>query len=147
MVIGTIGTFVIVLSNMQQIREFILKNQHRDIESYRRITNDAWINIDKLFLDNVPKLNRLYREIFNDKDIPDPPEITPDIISMETYVAAILIQVVENVLLDYDNIDINDKWILVFRQWFRSKILRNIWNKRKIYYSERFQDIVDRYLL
>jgi hypothetical protein len=146
-VISAVSTLVIVLSNMQQIREFVLKSQQRDIENYRKMTNNAWIDVEKLFMDNSPKLNRLYREIFNDKDIPNPPEITPDIISMETHMAMILIQTVENVLLDYNDIDINDKWIMVFRQWFNSNIVRDVWNKRKIYYTDRFQHIVNTYLI
>lgn len=148
-VISAVSTLVIVLSNMYQIREFVIKSQQRDIDNYRKTTNNALIDVEKLFMDNSPKLNRLYREIFDDKDIPNPPEITPEIISMETHMAMILIQTVENVLLDYNDIDIDidDKWIMVFRQWFRSNIVRDLWNKRKIYYTDRFQHIVNTYLM
>jgi hypothetical protein len=84
----------------------ITENQRRSAEENQKlmkrvlITQDYWIGLEKVFLQQSPQLNRLYKQMWPSipeiQSIPDP-IITPEIQMQELHAASMILGMIHNV--------------------------------------------------
>jgi len=137
-----IVNYISILSVVVAILSYIIQHKQdlkSEEERYVNQVKSNWTDIEKMFMDNYPHLNRLYKQIYSYddrlKNISDPP-ITEEVIVKENHMAVILIQVIDNLVP-------SDTWDEVFKEWFKSPILREVWKSRKKFYNEETVKYID----
>jgi c-di-AMP phosphodiesterase-like protein len=134
--------YITILSVIVAILSYIIQHKQHlksEEERYVKQVKSNWTDIEKMFMDNYPYLNRLYKQIYSYddrlKNISDP-LITEEVIVKENHMAVILIQVIDNLVQ-------SDTWDEVFKEWFKSPILREVWKSRKKFYNEETVKYID----
>lgn len=134
-------------------------------ESYQQQLNinsqeeSGFVDINNLFLKYYPESFELYRQInYNDKNItksPIPTNVNPTKkVMIDSIICLTIIQRIENIYLimiqdpNYAQTDTYRGWVKVWRQWFHSPILLNIWNKNKnILFSDQITNFIDQVII
>ena len=136
---------------------------HHDHEWHMRKTvidqnNDRKIGFEKLFVENYPYLERLYKQLNNDNDtlksIPSPSlneEEKKKRRALEINMCAIIFQMIENIYTENKTFDPesphNAVWIHKWKTWFKGPIIREQWSNMKENYTRSTQIYIDNNLL
>lgn len=159
--IGVIGALVAIVFGALQIRDALRSNIISEGQLIVFQTDYNWSQIERIFIDNAPDLNRLYKQIYSGdytiKDVVEP-NITSDIILKEVATCSIIIQAVDNIVTylikEFHTDDVvelaqrdNTGWTQSFISWFKSPILREVWKYRKTFYDSKTIEYVDKVLL
>lgn len=101
----------------------------------------AKLNLDKLFIDNYPYLNRLYSEFYPELEIKEPADINQDKrYDLEIYVCNAIIDAIDNM---YDGSDVSKRALRIdIENYFRSPTLRKFWDSTYMHHSKEFIDFV-----
>lgn len=150
--LAIIGTFILVLSYFES-KENTARNVNKDVLS-TYVGNDqkGIIDIERIFMDQSPQLRRLYKQIYPGNSaiqaLADPP-ITPDVIEKEQHMMSIMLQTIETILypvtLKLMNVASKDfqPWLVTFRSWFASPLLREFWASNKHLYAPETRDFIE----
>jgi hypothetical protein len=159
--IGVIGALVAIVFGALQIKDALRSNIISEGQLIVFQTDYNWSQIERIFIDNTPDLNRLYKQIYSgDSTIKDvvEPNITSDIIIKEVATCSIIIQAVDNIITylikEFHTDDVVELaqrdttgWTQSFMSWFKSPILREVWKYRKTFYDVKTIEYVDKVLL
>lgn len=159
--IGVIGALVAIVFGALQIKDALRSNIISEGQLIVFQTDYNWSQIERIFIDNTPDLNRLYKQIYSGdfiiKDVVEP-NITSDIILKEVATCSIIIQAVDNIVTylikEFHTDDVVELvqrdttgWTQSFISWFKSPIVREVWKYRKTFYDVKTIEYVDKVLL
>jgi hypothetical protein len=159
--LGVIGALMAIIFGALQIRDALRSNIISEGQLTVFQTDYNWSQIERIFIDNAPNLNRLYKQIYSNdltiKDVSEPP-ITSDIILKEAAMSSIIIQAVDNIvtylikeLRTDDVVELasrdNTGWTKSFISWFKSPIIREVWKYRKNFYDVKTIEYVEKVLM
>jgi hypothetical protein len=128
--------------------QMIDRTKMKDIE-YSNISAKI-LELDKIFMNN-PLLNRLYYDIYkhdtnlNRLEI----ELTHEINKSEHIMANIIFQTISDIS-NYKHLTFNEpsnEFVNTFKNWFKSKILKDYWSKLKYEYNENVIQIIDKLII
>lgn len=150
--IGVIaGFFAIYVEYTKSLEQTALEQQ----QLFTQQMQANWIDLEKYFVTSYPYLTRLYQQIYDkNPTIMNPPlKWTPKeyhkMRMYEIHTCSILFQIIENIvassshLLQYEI----DEWIVAWRSWFKSPIVREQWKYMRSYYNIKTQGFIDSCLL
>ena len=119
------------------------KDRQRDFEQE---TQKYWIDVEKMFIENYPYLNNLYKEMYSDNPNIIPVQLSgQDLIeqqNLQQHVCQILFQTIENIY-NTKSIDPNFGWQPIFEHWTKSDIFKSNWKYSKQFYNLETQKYID----
>lgn len=154
-VLSGFSTIVIILSFIvtiqksdQESKERLLQQQQDQVEKVQRETEKYWIDIEQLFLDNSPYLDRFYKQIYPNNENLTTPEFTEEelkeIKNKEVHVSQILYQIIENLLQSGRVSKDIVGWWQTFQSWSNSEIFRSNWIYCKNFYNTNTQEFINK---
>lgn len=149
-----LGIFLIVASFIHKHiseEEDIRKNEIKTIAAEKE---QFLINIEKTLIDYYPESVYLSNQMYPAEAVKIPPKIDEIKRKMvELHLCNIILQKIENTYLISLNTSLEKSqqfqdWIKIWRMWFKSPILVDVWNKNKnALYSDRFRNFVETKLI
>jgi hypothetical protein len=147
--LGIILGFTVMALDYCKDRDHMEKE---DLNTKVKECQTNWIELEKLFISQYPYLDRLYGQMY-----PSHPEmkdiklkLTDDewrkVRVLEVHVCSILFQCIENICT-YGDPDHLHEWVLVWKSWFQSKIVRRQWSVMRQFYTQSTQLWVDQHIM
>jgi hypothetical protein len=131
------------------------RNKNKGIQ-YSSICQSKYNDVDKLLYEN-PNLIRLYYEM-NKSDAylapllfqKIPNQISDDMKVAEHYASTIIFQNVSNIYVSeklHIPSDNSIEWIVLFKLWFKSDILKKLWENNKFRYNPEVREFIRREII
>jgi hypothetical protein len=141
-----------------QLHKYRLEEKAHQRDLFVGITNKYFSDLEKVFLDKYPYLDKFYRELYASKVAPNLARIPPSNqidpnkdATLTIHMCLIMLQDIENVIIsigpDADwNTDLNQEWLQTWRIWFGSPTLMQQYQLKKELYARSTQDFLNQHV-
>jgi hypothetical protein len=148
--LGIVLVFSTFILNYEQDN----KKEKSDLTArFIELTSTDWNDIEKLFIDNYPYLERLYYQMYPTIPGIAIPEADPkERERLEQHACRIILRAIEEVFIGNGGLTIDWQtqqmsWLYSFQQWLSSQILRETWERTKNSYSKDTITFIDTIVL
>jgi len=154
--LATFFPLIILIYQYQENNSELEKQKSKDV--IRQMEADT-ISFEMMFIKHYPYLARLYQQIYPSRHVGSIslPSLTPEQMKQrdffEIHMCSIMFQYIENTLLTFNGYNLIDddhqfaEWVLNWRSWFQSDIVKTQWENVKQYYGENTQDFIEQNII
>lgn len=155
--VGFIGTIMALITFSLGYVNQSNQRLQAQVSTFASLVDNYIVRIEQQFANNK-NLNRLYKQMnANDpgaQSLPDPPEITPQVLSDELHMANQILEAAESIGVQLFNLN-PQGWTAAyfqgvvnrFQNYFQSEILQKRYIDTRSNYSPQLQYFVEQYLL
>jgi hypothetical protein len=132
-IISDIGIVIVFISFIYDYIESNKAEKNKYVNMFIQTTTDGWNNIEKMFLDYYPYLERLYYQMYPSiPDIQVPKVDENERHVQEQHASHIILRAIQEVFIANGGLKTNwpkdqQSWLYSFKQWMSSSILREYW--------------------